>query len=130
MIGGVRLEYLRATDVSGLTRDMGTLPEVMPGENVTALEAWVDGQGVVRQLNVEFVGSVKMYDFSPGALARLKRDAQGQRALLNQLLGPARQGVTVTVHAESASVSVSFTRIGQPEVITAPKGAADVYGLG
>lgn len=102
----------------------------LPGERVSALDVWVDGQGVVHRLNVEFAGSFKGYQFSPGTVARLKREAKDKHISLKQVLALAGAGVTATVQAESASLSVSFTRIGQPEVITAPAGATDVYGQG
>jgi hypothetical protein len=124
--GGVRLEDLRATDVSGMTSLMATLPEVMPGEHVTALDLWVDAAGVVHRLDVELAGTQRVYHF------QLKHTDKNGRVSFTVVEAPARKGsgVKVTVQALSTSVSVTFLHIGQPQVITAPKDATNVYGHG
>lgn len=123
---GVRLEHLRATDVSGMTSLMATLPEVMPGERVTALDLWVDATGVVHRLTVELAGTIRVYHF------QLKHTMKNGRVSFRVVEAPARNGsgVKATVQALSTSVSVTFLHIGQPEVITAPKDATNVYGHG
>ena len=129
VVGGVRMEHLRATSVSGLAGALATLPEVMPGENVTALDLWVDGQGVVHRMNVEFAGRIRVWDFTPAQLARLK-DAKERHLPLKKVLPALKAGAKASWQTESTSLSVTFTEMGQPQVITAPRSYTNVYGLG
>ncbi len=115
VVGGVRLEHLRATDFTGLAGPLSTLPEVMPGEHVTALDLWVDGQGVVHRMNIEFVGRIRVWHFTPGQLAKLKREAK-DRLPLKKVLQPALNGGADAASAGRPRTSLSppLISIGQP----------------
>lgn len=56
VIGGIRLEHLRATQVSGLPDNL-TLSRYAPaGESVSALDLWADTAGVVHRMRIELKG--------------------------------------------------------------------------
>ena len=53
VIGGVRLEHLQATQVSGLPGSLTFAGYRQPGEALSALNLWVDASGVVHQMQLE-----------------------------------------------------------------------------
>lgn len=57
VIGGVRLEHLRATQVSGLPGSLTFAGYRQPGESLAALDLWVDASGVVHQMQLELKSS-------------------------------------------------------------------------
>ena len=57
VIGGVRLEHLRATQLSGLPGSLTFAGYRQPGESLSALDLWVDASGVVHQMQLELKSS-------------------------------------------------------------------------
>jgi hypothetical protein len=57
VIGGGRLEHLRATQVSGLPGSLTFAGYRQPGESLAALDLWVDASGVVHQMQLELKSS-------------------------------------------------------------------------
>lgn len=57
VIGGVRLEHLRATRVSGLPGSLTFAGYRQPGESLSALDLWVDASGVVHRMQLELKSS-------------------------------------------------------------------------
>jgi hypothetical protein len=153
VLGGVTVTRLKATNLRGLP----TLnsPQIWPAGRITALSVWVDPAGVVRQLTVsaalvvrvagfggagpvkvavirlrlrQFLAAVSRLEhvdhLSPArALAREKSTALGR-----ELARPRRQAVRTEVSA--TTITIRFTGIGKPEIITAPAHAILTYGLG
>jgi hypothetical protein len=119
VIGGVRVEQLRATRLAHLP-GLGALPaDAAPIGPVTSLNVWVDGHGVVRQLHLTsqqpiMTGGRQKYAVIKNGHVTIK-------------LGPAKP-----VHHgfERASAWVSFLDIGQPETITAPAHSVPVFSRG
>jgi hypothetical protein len=52
VIGGVRLEHLRATELSGLPGSLTFAGYQQPGEALSALDLWVDASGVLHQMQL------------------------------------------------------------------------------
>jgi hypothetical protein len=119
VIGGIRVEQLRATRLGHLP-GLDALPaEAAPVGRVTALDVWVDSHGVVRQLHLTSQLNVttsdrKKYLVKENGTVKVKLGPPG----------PVRHGV------ERASAWVSFLDVGQPQTITAPAHAIPVYGRG
>jgi hypothetical protein len=81
--------------------------------------------GVVRRLDVELAGTIRVCHF------KIRHTVKNGHVSVKVVQAPALQGgVTAAVSALRASVSASFVHIGQPEVITAPAHATNVYGHG
>ncbi len=139
-VGGLRLEELRATVLSQLP-SLGTMPDIQPGEQVTSLEVWVDGQGVVHRMSISLEQTMIVYPLHslPPGLKRLIRRGEriitlkkieyllkeyrlhaGQRGGANA----GRREVQVT------QLTVSFLDIGQHQVITVPAHSIPVYAQG
>jgi len=57
VIGGVRLEHLRATQLSGLPGSLTFAGYRQPGEALSALDLWVDASGVLHQMQLELKSS-------------------------------------------------------------------------
>jgi hypothetical protein len=57
VIGGVRLEHLRATQLSGLPGSLTFAGYRQPGEALAALDLWVDASGVLHQMQLELKSS-------------------------------------------------------------------------
>ena len=57
VIGRVRLEHLRATQVSGLPGSLTFAGYRQPGESLSALDLWVDASGVVHRMQLELKSS-------------------------------------------------------------------------
>jgi hypothetical protein len=145
VIGGVRLTELRATSPPGLPA-LTWLPDVTSGAHLTQVKVWVDGHNVVHQmrLQVEQTSTVKpiYLKTSPGGtlevLAPNRAYLKEARASYSKLRAHQHvifrvdSNLPATVHHEVqvTSVSVTFTRIGVPQVITVPRHAAAVYGRG
>jgi len=147
VIGGVRLKVLRATDPGSLTR-RALLPVMYTsGLSVGSLAVWVDGQGVVHRMAFTFLAYARIALSKPVSTASLRNYHRAQRAeartmkmldryhartgkripqrpinlaerRVNQALQrafPIRRGTQVT------TTTVTFTAIGQPQHITAPR---------
>jgi hypothetical protein len=52
VIGGVRLEHLRASQVSGLPGALTFAGYAQSGESLSALDLWADAGGVVHQMRL------------------------------------------------------------------------------
>jgi hypothetical protein len=151
VIDGTRLDELRATDL-GHPPSLGSLPDVWPGAHVTSLEVWVDGHGVVHRMSLGFEVIQKVVSLAPWRLRQAMRDGKlvkiitvrSKRAERELRAGLAkarvRFPVTVrvaahlpgTVHREvqATALTVTFSGIGQPQHITAPRHAIQQYGHG
>jgi hypothetical protein len=149
VIGGARLKMLRATDPGGLTR-RDLLPVMYTSaQSVASLEMWVDQHGVVHRMAFTFrapagiqlsepvsKAALRKYLLAERAARRTVKKAQylaqtGRRRLPERLLNlalrrsdqaeqrafPVRRGAQVT------STTVTFSGIGQPQYITAPRHA-------
>jgi hypothetical protein len=57
VIGGVRLEHLRATQLSGLPGSLTFAGYRQPGEALSALNLWVDASGVLHQMQLALTSS-------------------------------------------------------------------------
>jgi hypothetical protein len=141
-IGGVRLAHLHATMLSGLPAnpfaDLGLTGEL------ASLDAWVDGHGVVRQMSMTGTGSVSVTRFSPknppqrvrltgparhdARLATIRSLIAAGRSKTRTLARGGRSGTTIQLQV--SSLVVTFSGIGQPQVIPVPAHAIPTYGLG
>jgi hypothetical protein len=119
VIGGVRVEQLRATRLGHLP-GLGALPgDAAPIGPVTSLNVWVDSRGVIRQLHLTSRKPV-----TTGGRQKFFVIKNGH---VTVKLGPS---VPVRHGFERASAWVSFLDVGQAETITAPAHAVPVYGRG
>lgn len=121
VIGGVRVEQLRATRLAHLP-GLDALPgQASPIGRVTSLDVWVDGRGVIRRLHLTSQERIstpsreKFIQIKKNGVVKVK--TEGPRV-------PVRHGI------ERASAWVSFLDIGKPATITAPAHAIPVYGRG
>ena len=57
VIGGVRLDHLRATQLTGLPGSLTFAGYRQPGEALSSLDLWVDASGVLHQLELELTSS-------------------------------------------------------------------------
>jgi hypothetical protein len=57
VIGGVRLEHLRATQLKGLPGSLTFAGYRQPGEALSSLDLWVDASGVLHQMQLELKSS-------------------------------------------------------------------------
>jgi hypothetical protein len=148
VVDGVRLNHLRATDLSHL-RGLSTLPDLQPGAHVTALEVWVDGHSVVHRLSLTAQTINTVY---PASSYNIRRTRHGRliitvpnkamAATLHAKLKKAhtRQHMTIRIAPPGAAaprhevqvtaLTVTFSGIGQPQRITAPAHAIAQYGRG
>lgn len=144
VIGGIRLTGLRATNPPHLP-GLGWLPGVT-GAHLTQVTVWVDGRDVVHQMalqarqasttdpiylqkaadgTLEFLVPSKAYLGEARAMARKWRGHEHVTVRVDPSL-PDR----VRHDVEVTSVSVTFTGIGVPQVITVPPHADPIYGRG
>jgi hypothetical protein len=148
VVGGVRLEQLRARDPRQLP--VLNLPGVWPGGHLTALTVWVDGHGVVQKMNmtasqaivVTSLGGVNPRKLPKNTkVIRLKAGRHGVPAIQEQIKtihGHKERVITMWLaigsklagQVETSTLTVAFQDIGQPQVITAPAHAINVYGRG
>jgi len=119
VVGGIRVEQLRATRLGHLP-GLDALPgEAAPIGRVTSLDVWVDSHGIIRQLHLTSQQNV--------TTSSRKKYLVKENGTVKEKLGPpgpVRHGV------ERASATVSFLDIGQPQTITTPAHAIPVYGRG
>jgi hypothetical protein len=148
VIGGQRLKELRATD-PGHVPGLGALPDVDPQAHVTSLRVWVDGHGVVHRIGLGFESVREVYSVSVDN-ARHKADgtiiitvpnktmAAQLRARLKKASTHPHMIIRIAPHGSAAShrevqvttLTVTFSGIGQPQHITAPRHAIQQYGRG
>jgi hypothetical protein len=131
-IGGIRLAHLRATVLSGLPAspfaDLGLTGKL------ALLDVWVDGHGVVRQMNMTGTEPVCATRFSPkNPPQRTRPDTirsliETGRCKMWILARNGRPGTTIQLQV--SSLAVTFSGIGQPQVIPVPAHAIPIYGLG
>jgi hypothetical protein len=152
-IGGIVLEHLRATKLSGLPSIQ--LGSATPTGQLTSLDIWVDGNGVVhrmaltvRQVNhvltlriisqknlpkgVKVIKARNMIQFK--ALLRelmrgkervaIAEPGQGNAGRLLLLQGKGRSQIQIT------TMAVSFLDTGKPQVIQVPAHSFVTYGRG
>jgi hypothetical protein len=147
VIGGLRLKALRATDLSHLA-GLSSLPDVQPGERVTALEVWVDGHGVVHRISLTARQDMAVYQLGPLVHTRgggrviyapNRASFRHLRAKLKKagLTGQpiqvrmAKHGTVEVRHeVQVTALTVTFSGIGLPQHITAPPHAIASYGRG
>lgn len=134
VIGGVRVEQLRATRLGHLP-GLGAVPgEARPIGWVTSLDVWVDSHGVVRRMHL--TSQKHVYEYIPKSYGKKLIEARknGLRVMLkvpkNGRLRGRMVRVPVPHDIERASAWVSFLDIGKPETLTAPAHAIPVYGRG
>jgi hypothetical protein len=148
-LDGVPVEHLRATTVTGL-RPVA-LPDQWHTGKLSALDVWVDGQGVVRKLtmtssltlypgtislselkklpkNIKVTGSWKYVEQSPvkRAKAVMHATAKGKGKQITIELQPG----TVAPQTQLTTITVRFLGIGQHQVIHVPAHAIPTYGRG
>jgi hypothetical protein len=146
VVDGVRLQGLRATDPGGIPH-FDSLFSTMPGGRPTSLTVWVDGHDVVRLMDAMLRSASTS---SSGAVFR--KDSHGHvtilvpnqallkkyRAILAKKNNPEHIVVRIghhlrpTTHHEVqvTALSVTFSDIGQPQHIVAPKHSVGVFGRG
>jgi hypothetical protein len=141
VIGGARLKGLRATSFAHLPR-LNSLFSTIPGGRVTSLTVWVDSHDVVRQMDASvrqnlhsYVGSKKdsrgrtVYLVPNQTIAKRLRDAlarKGARGVVVRV----RHGESVQHEVQVTAVSVTFSAIGQPQRISAPRHVVNIFGRG
>jgi hypothetical protein len=141
----VRLTGLRATNPVRPSV-LSWLPGVTPGAHLTQVTVWVDGHNVVHQMALQAretgtVDPIYLKKAADGALELLVPS----KAYLKEARASARksrghQHVTVRVdpslpatirhYVQVTSVTTTFTGIGMPQVITAPRHAVPIYSQG
>ncbi len=147
-IGGVRVEHLTATVLSGLPAIR--LPNLWGQGTLSALDVWIDSGGVVRQMSMSFRQTLY-----PGtmSLSELKKLPKGTKVTGWQYVeqSPVKRakavlhatakgkGKQITVDLEPGSVppktqlttiTVNFLSIGQHQQIRVPAHAIPAYGVG
>jgi hypothetical protein len=130
VIGGIRVEVLHATDVQHLA-GLASLPEVQPGERVTALEVWADSHGVVRRMALVCQGTsqVLTIHWTPQVRAALRGVKHIRPAALRAILE--RLGaLTKRREVLRTQLTVSFRDIGIPQAISPPAHPATLSGQG
>lgn len=112
VIGGVSLDRLAASDLANVPR-LTPLTGAGAGESVTALDVLVDNHGVVHRVDIGLQGATLTAAARPGKPATGRAPLGGQDA------------VPLTP-AGSTTMTVTFTDIGRPQVITVPRYAINV----
>lgn len=153
VIGGIRLKVLRAADPGRVThlKALTELPGVNSyGEHVTSLQVWVDQHQVVHRMAITFSGPIHMLDpTKPVSKAAVEAYLQARRAVArlerqrdryhaqagkwpprgplltasnreDQAYGRAYRILRKTLGYE---FTVTFSAIGRPQHITAPRHA-------
>jgi hypothetical protein len=152
MRGGVRLSVLQAT-VPGRVKTFRFLPGVHPGGlPVVSLEVWADRQQVVHRMAITFRGTERVDTGKPvsKAATRELRQAEGAwRKLLrqyrqtgkrapasvwnaaqNRVLQAQQHAVQIRPETAVTEVTLTYSGIGQPQRITAPRHTIPVSELG
>jgi hypothetical protein len=101
-IGGVQVEHLRATVLAQLPAIQ--LSDLWKAGQLAALDAWVDGNGVVRQMRLTFTQT----SYPSGAVHK----RTGRKVIVE--VAPKRSAKPQTL---ATSFVVNFMEIGQPQVI-------------
>jgi hypothetical protein len=141
-IGGVRLTHLRATVLSGLPAS--PFAGLGLAGKLASLDVWVDSHGVVHQMSMTGTESVAVTTFSPkhpGQRVKLTGPASHDVRLVTtrDLIAAGRSKMWIlarngrpstTVQLQVSSLVVTFSGIGQPQVIPVPAHAIPTYGLG
>jgi len=141
-IGGIRLTHLRATVLSGLPSS--PFADLGLSGKLASLEVWVDSHGVVRQMSMTGTESVAVSRFiskNPGQRVRLTGPAghDARLATIRSLIAAQRSKMRIlaregrkstTIQLQVSSLVVTFSGIGQPQVIPVPAHAIPTYGLG
>ena len=147
-LDGVPVEHLRATTVTDLRKV--ALPDQWNTGKLSALDVWVDSQGVVRKLTMtssltlypgtislselkKLPKSIKVTGWMYAEQSPLKRakavmhayaTGKGKRIIIELQPG------LVPPKTQLTTITVSFLRIGQHQVIHVPAHAIPTYGLG
>jgi hypothetical protein len=152
MRGGVRLSVLRATD-PGRVKIFRFLPGVHPGGlAVVSLEVWADRHQVVRRMAITFRGTLKVDTGKPvskAATRELRRAESAWRKLFhryqrtgnrgpasvwnaarNRVLVAQQHSVQIRREIDVTEVTLTYSGIGQPQHITAPRHTIPVSQLG
>jgi hypothetical protein len=152
VVDGVRLQGLRATN-PGAVPQLGYFFSTIPAGRATSLTVWVDGHDVVRLLNATLRSVTTEWS---GAVIKLGPHVKGNshghpvilvpnRAMLKKYRAtlakknPEHIVVRIDHHLRAATphrvvqdstLSVTFSGIGQPQRITAPRHSVGIYGRG
>jgi hypothetical protein len=152
MRGGVRLTVLRATD-PGRVKIFRFLPGVHPGGlPVVSLEVWADRHQVVHRMAITFRGIVRVDTGKPvskAATRELRRAESAWRKLFhqyqrtgkrgpasvwnavrNRLLQAQQNAVQIRRETDVTEATLTYSGIGQPQHITAPRHTIPVSELG
>ena len=152
MRGGVRLSVLRAT-APGRVKSFHSLPGVHPGGlPVVSLEVWADRHQVVHRMAITFRGTERVDTGKPvskAATRELRRAESAWRTLFHRYQRTGKRGpadvwnaarnrvVTAQQHADQirreidvTEVTLTYSGIGQPQHITAPRHTIPVSQLG
>jgi len=152
MRGGAGLTVLRATD-PGRVKIFRFLPGVHPGGlPVVSLEVWADWHQVVHRMAITFRGTIRVDTGKPvskAATRELRRAESAWRKLFHQYQrtgkrGPAsvwnavrnrvlkaqQNAVQIRRETDVTKVTLTYSGIGQPQHITAPRHTIPVSELG
>jgi hypothetical protein len=152
MRGGVRLAVLRAT-APGRVKTFRWLPGVYPGVlPVTSLELWTDRHQVVHHMAITFRGTIWVDTGKPvskAAARELRRAETAWRTLFHRYQRTGKRGplsvwnatrnrdqqarqnaVQVRREIDVTEVTLTYSGIGQPQHITAPRHTIPASGLG
>jgi hypothetical protein len=145
-ISGVPVEHLRATVLAGLPAI--DLPNLWDQGRLSAIDVWVDARGVVRKMNLGFDQTLYPGTITLKQLQRLpkgitviglakldKQDLRHIRVLLRKsgrkiIIEAEPGGSAIKAQTRLTTMTVSFLRIGQRQVIRVPAHAIPTYGLG
>jgi hypothetical protein len=147
VLGGVAVTKLVATDPAALPAQDSAL---WPAGTVTAAAVWVDAHGVVRQLSLS--GTQLVHGFIAPRSAEERELLRQMFARVQQLEKTQHLGVEAAKRIVAASplgrelkkdrifsvqlikvataVTISFTEIGQPQLIKVPAGAITISSVG
>jgi hypothetical protein len=130
-VGGTEVTRLRATQ-PGVLR-LTNLPSVAPSGRLTTLTVWVDSRGVVRRMSMTaserqtaFVRIHRDWHGRP-AIEQRTETVRGRKVRILETWAANARALTQT---EISTVTVTFSDIGKPQVIRAPRHAITVYGRG
>lgn len=152
MRGGVRLSVLRATD-PGRVKSFRFLPGVHPGGLlVVSLEVWADRHQIVHRMAITFRGTLRVDTGKPASKAatrELRRAESGWRKLFhryqrtgnrgpasvwnaarNRVLAAQQHADQIRREIDVKEVTLTYSGIGQPQHITAPRHTIPVSQLG
>ena len=152
MRGGVRLTLLRAT-APGRVKSFRFLPGVHPGGlPVVSLDVWADRHQVVHRMAITFRGTERVDTGKPVSQARTRELRQAEstwRKLLhhyqrtgkrgpasvwnaahNRVLQAMQNAVQIRPETAVTEVTLTYSGIGQPQRITAPRPTIPVSQLG